>query len=31
MKIINSQYSWIEKLYDDNFYEWKTILLNLIR
>ena len=30
MKIINSQCSWTEKLYDGNFYEWKNILLNLI-
>ena len=29
-KIVNLQCSWIQSLYDDNFYEWKLIPLHLI-
>ena len=29
-KIIALQYSWIRRLYDDSFHEWKVIPLYLI-
>ena len=31
LKISSLQCSWIKQLYDDNFYEWKLILLHLIK
>ena len=31
LKIISLQCSWVKKLYDENFHEWKIIPLHLIR
>ena len=30
LKIISLQCSWVKKLYDENFHEWKVIPLHLI-
>ena len=30
LKVISLQCSWFQKLYDENFHEWKVILLYLI-
>ena len=30
-KIISLQCSWVRRLYDDSFHEWKVILLKLIK
>ena len=30
LKVISLQCSWVKKLYDENFHEWKVILLHLI-
>ena len=31
LKVISLQCSWVKKLYDENFHEWKIIPLHLIR
>ena len=31
LKVISLQCSWIKKLYDENFHEWKVIPLHLTR
>ena len=31
LKVISLQCSWVKKLYDENFYEWKVIPWHLIR
>ena len=31
LKVISLQWSWVKKLYDENFHEWKIISLHLIR
>ena len=31
LKVISLQCSWVKKLYDKNFHEWKVIPLHLIR
>ena len=31
LKVITLQCSWVKKLYDENFHEWKVIPLHLIR
>ena len=31
LKVISLQCSWVKKLYDENFHEWKVIPLHLIR
>ena len=31
LKVISLQSSWVKKLYDENFHEWKIIPLHLIR
>ena len=31
LKVISLQSSWVNKLYDENFHEWKVIPLHLIR
>ena len=30
LKVISLQCSWVKKLYNENFHEWKVILLQLI-
>ena len=30
LKVISLQCSWVKKLYDENFHEWKVIPLHLI-
>ena len=30
LKVISLQCSWVKKLYDENFHEWKAIPLHLI-
>ena len=29
--IISLQYSWIRRLYDDSFHDWKIITLHLLK